>query len=831
MSRYRSNVNNPKIKIRKTDMTGGKLRKKNKRLTIGLITDWIEQRYQASIYAGIADVLREKDINLLSFVIGSLNEPYEFIAQSNLISHLVSSENVDGLIIMSGTLSNYIHPEELNTFIDSYRILPMTSIALPFEGIPSIVINNKKGIHEVIIHLIKVHGYRRIAFIRGPLKHQEAEERYQAYLDALVEFGIPFNPNLVMNGDFNANSGTRAAEELIKKRKLKPKVDFEALVASNDFMALGALETFTKYNIRVPDEVAVTGFDNIEETTLVLPAMTTIQQPLYEQGRQGAETLLALMAGEKVPMQINLPTTLIIRNSCGCLSQVLQRMIIRETETTVKDCETFFAEKREHIISDMKQALGASSKNLSPEWADQLLDSFIQEIKMESVNHFILVLDKLLHQFVLKDLNVNCWHEVLSIMHHHAHPYLLHDIKSLSEAERIWQSGRILIGEMLYQIKGNQWFLEQKLYDRVSQVNATLMTTFDIPVMMNVIARELPHLNIGACYISLYERDNKIPSDWSRLILAYNKNGRRKLEDNGLRFPSRKLVPDKFLPKNFSYSLAVLPLFYQEDHLGFILFEVQRDVPRIYETLRHQISSSLKGTSLLQERRQAEKELALSNKELEAFTYSLAHDLRAPLRGMNGFSQALLEDYQKKLGEKGRDYLQRIQKASQRMGQLIDGLLQLSRLAQSKIQFKEVDLNSLIESVIKEFEKMDPDRKVEIIVKENLHAKGDKSLLKIMLRCLLDNAWKFTANIKNARIEFGMTNDKDNIIFFIRDNGTGFEMEYVDKLFDTFQCHHRESEGTGIGLALVQRIIQRHGGRIWAEGKINEGATLYFTLA
>jgi DNA-binding LacI/PurR family transcriptional regulator/signal transduction histidine kinase len=805
--------------------------KKRKRITIGLLTDWIEQRYQASVYAGIVDVIKEKEINLLSFVIGSLREPYEYISQRNVIADLVGPENVDGLILMAGALSNYISRDEMNAFIEYYRPLPITSIALPLAGIPSILVNNKAGMRDAIIHLIKVHGHHRIAFIRGPVGHQEAEERYQAYTEILLENNLAINHKLIVDGDFHWNSGAQAIHELIGKRRLKPKVDFESVVASNDFMALSAMETLEKYNIRVPKEVAVVGFDNIDETTFVLPPLTTIQQPFYEQGRLAADALLALMAGEQPRAEIILPTRLIVRNSCGCLSQLAQQVVIGEIEPINQGYDKALTARREHIISDMKQVMSTSPARLSVEWADQLLDAFIEEIKKKTENTFIVMLDNLLQQYAMEDITMNTWHEVVSVLHYHIKPCLLNDIKVLSRAERLWQQGRILIGEMLYKIKSHQAFLKEKQYDALSEVSATLMTTFDIPAMMDVIAQELPRLNIQACYIALYEKEKKVPSDWSRLVLAYNENGRIKLKKNGLRFSSRNLVPEKLLLKNFCYTLAVMPLFYREDHLGFILFEVKREVPKIYETLRHQISSALKGASLLQERRKAEKELALTNRELELFTYSVAHDLRPPLRAMDGFSQALLEDYSPKLGKKGKEHLQRIQRACKRMEQLIDGLLQLSRLARSEIRIKRIDISSIVESVVEEFKKIDPDRMVEFLITKNVYTQGDVDLLKIMLQHLIDNAWKFTSNRSNARIEFGFISDKGRQVYFIRDNGIGFDMAYADKLFDAFQRHQTEYEGTGIGLALVQRIIHRHGGKIWAEGKVNQGATFYFTLA
>jgi PAS domain S-box-containing protein len=225
-------------------------------------------------------------------------------------------------------------------------------------------------------------------------------------------------------------------------------------------------------------------------------------------------------------------------------------------------------------------------------------------------------------------------------------------------------------------------------------------------------------------------------------------------------------------------------------------------------------------------------ELSFTNKELEAFSYSVSHDLRAPLRSMDGFSQAILEDYGDKLDEKGRDALRRIRAASQRMGLLIDDLLNLSRISRREVDRRKVDLSALAHDIVGNLQKTQPGREVEINIAEGLIDEGDKRLLYVLLQNLLGNAWKFTEKRAKARVEFGVSQVDGRPAYFVRDNGAGFDMAYVDKLFRPFQRLHdlTDFSGTGIGLATVQRIIHRHGGQVWAEGKVEKGATFYFTL-
>jgi len=236
-------------------------------------------------------------------------------------------------------------------------------------------------------------------------------------------------------------------------------------------------------------------------------------------------------------------------------------------------------------------------------------------------------------------------------------------------------------------------------------------------------------------------------------------------------------------------------------------------------------------TDLAERVRLRTAELQTSNKELEAFCYSVSHDLRAPLRGINGFSQSLIEDYTGKLDATGVQYLDRIRLGCQRMGQLIDDLLKLSRLSRSEMQWMPVNLSQIAQAVSDELRSTAPERAVEFKIANGINAVGDPALLRVALSNLLANAWKFTGKDSNPVIEFG-TRSEGRTSYFVRDNGVGFDMAYSDKLFQPFQRLHgmKEFPGTGIGLATVERVVRRHGGRVWADAVPGGGATFFFTL-
>ncbi len=226
------------------------------------------------------------------------------------------------------------------------------------------------------------------------------------------------------------------------------------------------------------------------------------------------------------------------------------------------------------------------------------------------------------------------------------------------------------------------------------------------------------------------------------------------------------------------------------------------------------------------------EELGVANRELESFSYSVSHDLRGPLNRIGSFAAIIMEDYREKLDSEGKDYLQRIENGVEKMGHLIDNMLSLSRVSRQEMEFAQVDLGEKATGYFRELQETNPEREVELVIQDHIQARVDPGLFSLALENLLRNAWKFTLKTPHARIEFGTREQEGERVFFVRDNGAGFDMQYAEKMFTPFQRLHSEKEfsGTGVGLSIVQRIVQRHGGKLWAEGEVGKGAAFYFTI-
>ncbi len=816
--------------------TGTGLR--NGRPTIGFLTHGIWDTFGVLLWHGAMEAAQEQDANLICFPGGDLNATrYMFEAQANMIYDLANAENVDGLIISGSALSSFVGIEGLKMFCERYRPLPMVNLSVGLEGIPSVLVDNDQGMRQVLIHLIDVHGCRRVAFIPGPADNAEAQERYQAYTDVLRKYGLPFDPDLVTPaGDWNPSSGYDGVQVLLDQRK----VSFDAVVAANDGMAIGALEALQKWGLVVPDDVIVTGFNDSDEVRFVTPPFTTIRLPIHDQIKQAMKMVLAQLRGDPVLEQVILPTELVVRQSCGCLDpKVVQAAAGPSPEVQPEGLRTaiggtfgaVLAAEREKILLEMSRAAEDRSGHLPLGWAARLLDAFVAELDAKSVGGFLLALDKVLRHAAAAESNLVDWHGVLSVLRRHALPYLSqHEVL---QAEDLWQQARVMIGEVEKRVEMYQAWQKTRQAWLLAEIEGGLIATFDVARLADLLVERLPNLGIPSCYLSLYE--NAAASvEWARLVLAYNEHGRVALEADGQRFPSRRLAPEGLWSPEGRYNLVVEPLYFQEYQLGFVVFEVGPRDGDVYEVLRRELCSALQGALLVQRVRERSAELEAANKELAAFSYSVSHDLRAPLRAIDGFSHILMEEYAPQLPAEATRYLETIRESAQQMGYLVDGLLTFSRLGRLPLHLQRIDTADLVRRVLQSQSSEQEGRHLEISIGELPPCQGDPALLRQVWVNLLANALKFTRRQETAKIEVGcLASAEGPPVYFVKDNGVGFDMQYAGKLFGVFQRLHsaEEFEGTGVGLATVQRIIHRHGGRVWAEAQVGVGATFYFTIA
>ena len=350
-------MNQPKIELIRHEGS-------QSRLTLGLIADTLEYGYQATIWHGMVETARKHNVNSLCFLDMVLHSPYRLSALTSPLYNLVSEQAVDGLIIITSVMGVRASLEKLHDFCRRYHPLPVVSVGLALQDIPSIIVDNYQGMYDLVAHFVQEHGYHRIAFTQKQVGFPESDERYRAYVDALAAHNLPFDPDLVVPDRYYGKP-SETVQWLVDERG----VTFDALIAIDDYTALPLIAELNARGFSVPGDVAVAGFDDIAESQYTSPTLTTARQPLYELGQRATETVLSMLAQEQVSLYVKLPTKLMVRQSCGCLSQTASTTSMPALEQTTLSpgqamliaaanaSETILPALSRHLLHEVTQAL------------------------------------------------------------------------------------------------------------------------------------------------------------------------------------------------------------------------------------------------------------------------------------------------------------------------------------------------------------------------------------------------------------------------------------------------------------------------------------------
>ncbi|MBN1312245.1 MAG: substrate-binding domain-containing protein [Anaerolineae bacterium] len=810
-------------------------------MTIGLFISRLGSRgsYQEAIWNGVAQVAEEYQANALCFIGGNLNSPVSFQKNWNIIYDLAGPANVDGVIV-SAVLHNYTPLEKMPHFYARYAPLPMINIGLETAGIPNIAINNFAGLYDLMKHLIDDHHYRRIAFIRGPECNPEAEVRYRAYTEALNDHGIPFDPDLVATGNFAVDSGCEAVELLLDQHK----TDFDVIVASNDRMAIDAWRELTRRGISVPSDVAVTGFDDIPEAGIFVTPLTTIRQPLIEQGRQAARMLLEHLCCGAQPKNLVLDTKLVIRESCGCPSWAASRLAPPIPVIPVPS-ESALTRQRDIVLVEVQEVICSYFADLCSHEIEELVDAFFDVLKGDTSANFLTIFSRLLRKGTMKlgraELDEGVmprWHEVLSVLRMKALPYKQSGVTT--DINELLYRGRVLITDITERAHSNLRAQAEANILLQSEIIRDINAEADIQRIGDILAQGLPRLGIRTCALVLYEGE-PIPSPFSRLIMACQDGKRLELKSGGVLFSTEQLLPaDVFLDCKPPF-LMLHPLVARELQVGFMLMEVlpeYRSMLNTYEGFSEQIGSALHKALLQQQIEETNRdlqqgtvELEEANTRLEQFAYVASHDLQEPLRMVTSYLQLLEKRYQDRLDDEAQELIGYAVDGAKRMKQMIDALLVYARAATRVQTLEPTDCGHLLARVLSGLKFVIEDNNALITHDSLPIVMADSTQLLGVFQNLVGNAIKFHAD-DQPHVHISAERKEDLWIFSIRDNGIGIAPEHLERVFTIFGRLHAQTEypGTGIGLAICRKVIERHEGRIWVESQPGEGTTFFFSI-
>ncbi len=578
--------NNHRPQVLRKNTPAHSRKQENRRLTIGLLTDWLDELYQQGILEGIIAKAEENDFNLIVYNGGALQSPRKFESNRNFIYDLISKENIDGLVIIAGAIGTYVSEQKISAFCSQFLPLPVVSIAYNIEKCHSLFINNKEGMKKLLLHFIKEHGRKRIAYISGVENNPDAKERYDVYIQTLRENNIEVDPALIYMGDYLAKSGTQAVKALLDERHVK----FDAIVAANDNMALAAMQELQERGFQIPSEISVGGFDDIVLSRHSAPPLTTVNQSLFDQGAMAVETLSDMISGENVEKKIIIPTQLVIRQSCGCFSQEVNNAGSEEIKSESNNNIISQKENIKKNILNHKNILKNDRTTLDN--IDKILNGFYDFLEGRiKDNTFLTQWDQYILKIKWLGNPVNAAQNFLSEMRRSLMPHLLRSVKILHRAEDVLHKMRVLIAEKSNIEEKEDLYTSTEQFNILNALNEEFIDLSSESEIVKAIIDMIRMLDIPSCYLSKFDVDrNK-----SKLMAAYDNNKKVDFTKYQHFFQTNQLVPAGLLSRNKRYSIIIEAICHYEQ-IGFILLEIGPKNGKLYSDIRRIISSKIQGS-------------------------------------------------------------------------------------------------------------------------------------------------------------------------------------------------------------------------------------------
>ena len=811
-----------------------------RRPRIGLLISRLDRSFHRTAWLSVAETARRHDVDAICFDGGVLSADDELSRKSNTLYDLVSAQSVDGLLVWSSCLDWLVQPGAMQAFCDRFRPLPLVSIGRTLAGFSSVLVDNYQGMREAVLHLVVAHGYRRIAFLRGPTGTYEEVLRYQAYTDVLAERGIPLDPELIStHTGWERADGAAMVRLLLDERGLQPGRDFQALLSVSDDMTCGAMEALMARGVRIPDDVAVVGFNDDQEGRAIVPSLTTVRQPVENVGACATERLVAYIRGEQAVEQIVLPLTVVIRRSCGCLSPAV-------TDAATPGAAAPRQAGLAHQRVDLHQALSGIGEDLDAAWIAGIGEAFCGDLARGCCDDpaqarqsmFLSTLDEALRSSLAAGVDAAAWQSAVSALRR----WILQQpcaADRLQAAEDLFQQARVLIAEAAVQAERYRRFQVERDARHLSEASQSMATAADLRSVLAMMVQELPRAGVTSCYLSLYS-DPAAPAGWARLMLAFTAAGRIALPEEGIRFPATDLLPPAFWSENGMPPLLALPLCFREHAFGFVLLELTEGALAGSETLRNQISSAIEGALLREDLGRAWRQAEEANRLKSRFLATVSHELRTPLSLIVGTTEMLQREGTAGAAhpESYRKDLNRIHTSAQHLSRLIGDVLDLasSQVGELRLACEPLHLEALLHKVAPLGEMLALEKGIvwAAEIPDGLPLIwGDRTRLQQVILNLVHNAVKFT---DHGFITLWAERGRRRVLVAVSDTGMGIPSAEQELIFDEFRQTERSAQrgygGMGLGLAISKRLVEMHGGQIGilSSGADGTGSTFYFTL-
>lgn len=580
---------------------------KNDRQRIGLFIAGGAYAYQSDIIQGAHEESRRRGFDLVCLAGGSLG----WKDPRNYCYEVASPRDLDAAILVPGTWGAALDSPEVVALLERYAALPFCVIGARLGDAPSVCVDNIGGVQEMTRHLIQAHGRKRVAFIEG--RGAEARERRTGYERALAAAGHEQDPELIFAGDYTPESGRAAVAHFFRDAKERP----DAIIAANDWMASGALEMLRERGARVPDDVALVGFDDIDRASFMSPPLTTIRQPPQFLGNEAVAMIDQLLSGTLTERHVSVPTFARYRRSCGCFghSSAARTLISAPGESA-----TSLSALRSRIAERLIEAAGGLAYGLSDGWAEQLIDALLTDLNTRGGQAFLDQLTQLVAD-TARSGNITAWYHVVAQLRQQSVAVLAADLERLLAAETLFGRAYITIGEQAEMAQGHRLLEREDVVLRLEDVSRDARTALDWNALCGVLAQHLPRFGIPRCYVAAGAQGGE---GESRQLFAFEDGKRLPLPHDGIPFRTSEIVARSVQP-GVRTSLVVHPLFMGDEILGHCCLEVGPKDGSIFKTLGDLISASVKATRLSEalveevtRRERAERERMLQELDIAA---------------------------------------------------------------------------------------------------------------------------------------------------------------------------------------------------------------------
>ncbi len=563
--------------------------------TLGMMGTSLVTIMQNQIWHGAIHAAQARGVRLIYYPVVSLASFPTFAASTQVLFDCVDSANIDGLLIWYAGIAEGLATGRGNAVLDRFQGLPVVTIGGQFSQFPDISIDNYHGTRAAVEHLIQQHGRRNFAFVRGPSGHPDADERFRGWMETLYDHNIPLQPGRVAETLFVLDVAAATTEAAVTRWLQEPGPRPDAIVTASDYMALAAIRAVEACGLRVPDDVAIIGFDDVRHAQANIPALTTIHQPFYDMGRQAVEMLLALIDGHPLPSRTLIPAPLIVRESCGCTPHPLQ--VIGGESLTLSPPHPPTPDLSDEQLAARLRSLPQIAR-LPVDQIAALERHFEGEISPTTPQGFLNDLRRLLIAGITPHFDGTAWQAAISALR--ASVLSRFDGEDARLVEDMFDQARMLVTEALQRAHLRQWIDAEDQIEGLRRTSEALLASFGQQVLLSTVSEQLPALGFPGIYLSIYNDPDR-PEVSSTLILAYRDNRTIELPPEGVRFSTRQLVPPDLLPPDSITPLVVEPLYFGSQQLGLVVLEVGPHQGMIYENMRDELSSVLQGSRLLRQ--------------------------------------------------------------------------------------------------------------------------------------------------------------------------------------------------------------------------------------